>query len=276
MDQAVTSTYAYNGSMSFKMVGDSGRWAMVDFYFENGAEVVLRAVLMSEDITQSNTSQGLHNINAALGFSMKGTSELFGAVLMADDGNVIMRDGTETFILMPYQPLQWYDCQLMLNSTTGSISTYIDGELLVSSSLNVDARQIDTICLASGESGVPGYFDDLCLTVEPWPDVRAATGGLYPIPLVPLAAVLFLVVGFFMFRQVRASYSRPKQDLRAEDVMKAFGMGAPMLSMGLIISLNNGAFGDGNRDAMLFGGIVIMSLTLLLIAYLLNKMRMGG
>lgn len=273
-DQVVTTSIAYNGSKSFQMRGEEGRWAVLDYYFVNGGEIALRAALMSENFTHSNTSSGLCNINVAMGFSIKGTNEFYGSILFADDGNIIMRDGSETFILMPYEPLEWYDCLLRLNCTTGAISTFVDGELLVSSALNVDAHDIDAISLGSGESGIKGYVDDLCLTVVPWSNKTTVTGALYPIPLVPMAAILIAALGFLMFRQVRSSYALPKRVLRIEDIMKAFGMGAPLLSMGLIITINNGAFGDLHRDAMLFGGIFIMSVTLLMIFFILNKMRL--
>lgn len=273
-DQVVTTSSSYNGSKSFQMRGEDGRWAVLDYYFVNGGEVTLRAALMSENVTNSNTSLGLFNINVAMGFSIKGTNEFYGSILFADDGNIIMRDGSETFILMPYEHLEWYDCQLQLNCTTGAISTFVDGELLVSSTLNIDAHNIDAISLGSGESGIKGYVDDLCLTVMPWSHKTTVTGALYPIPLVPMAVILIAVLGFLMFRQVISSYARPKRVLRIEDIMKAFGMGAPLLSMGLIITINNGAFGDLHRDAMLFGGIFIMSVTLLVILFILNKMRL--
>jgi hypothetical protein len=274
-NQVVTDYFAYGGSKSFQLQGKVDSFGSIKQDFTNPrADMGLAAHMMSEQFTNTTNSQGLDNVNIALGFSYSESTDYYGCILFSETGNIVFDDGNDQSILMPYEAYEWYQCALLVNYTTNKIGAFIDGRLLVTSDLSIDFQTLDCIRISSGESGVTGYIDDLSLFAYTEPAILPSTSIYLPMILIPIAVILIGIPGVLFFKHVRSTRGRTKRALKIEEIMKVIGLGAPMLSIGLAIMMNNKAFGESYREIMITLGAIITGLSLLIVSYILSKMRM--
>jgi len=274
MYQTVTDDYAFDGSKSLRLIGTSGLFGSVKIDFSNPrADMGLAAHMMAENFTFTKNSEGFDNVNIALGFSYSSSTEYYGSILFSETGNIIFDYGVDQSILMPYEAHRWYLCGLLLNYTTNQIGAFIDGRLMASAYLNIDLDLLGCIRISSGESGVAGYIDDLSLYAYSTPSPAVSTRADYPLFLIPAVIVAIGVPSLLFVRHLRSSMGMPRRALRIEEIMKAIGLGAPLLSFGLIITLNNRAFGEQHQMIMISLGSTILIVTVIIVAYMLSKWK---
>lgn len=272
--QTVTDDYAFGGSKSLRLIGTDGLFGSVKIDISNPrADMGLAAHMMAENFTFTQNSEGFDNVNIALGFSYSSSTDYYGSILFSETGNIIFDYGEDQSILMPYEAKRWYLCGLLLNYTTGQIGAFIDGKLMSTAYLSIDLGLLSCIRISSGESGVAGYIDDLSLYTYSAPSSAVSTKVDYPLFLIPAVIVAIGVPSLLFVRHLRSSMGMPRRALRIEEIMKAIGLGAPLLSFGLIITLNNRAFGEQYQMVMISLGSTILIMTVIIVTYMLSKWK---
>jgi hypothetical protein len=263
--QSVTGDQHFRGTKSFRLQGTIGLYGSVKVDITNPK---------AENYTFTQNSEGYDNVNIALGFSMRGSIEYYGCVLFSETGNIIFDYGEDQSILMPYEAYRWYDIGLLLNRTTKEIGAFVDGSLMTTAHLNVDYDGLDCIRMSSGESGVAGYIDDLGLYAYASSSTVTDGGASFPFIIVPIVTAAIGVPTLLLAMHLKSTAGMPRRALKIEEIMKAIGLGAPLLSFGLITTLNNRAFGEEFRILMVTAGISLLVITVIIVVYVLSKWKL--
>ena len=275
-EQSVTDDHAYGDSAkSLRLRGTLDLFGSMKVDFTNPmADVGLSARMMAENFTHTQDPDGYDNVNIALGFSTRSSTDYYGCILFSETGNIVFDYGEDQSILMPYEPFRWYECGLYLNYTTKEIAAFIDGTLKISAHLSVDTKSLDCIRMSSGQSGVAGYIDNLGLYAY---SISSSTtdGGIdFPLLLIPIITAAIGVPTLLLVMHFKSMAGMPRRTLKIEEIMKAIGLGAPLLSFGLITTLNNRAFGDQFRVVMIAAGICLLIITVIMVTYVISKWKL--
>lgn len=274
--QVVTENYAHSGYRSFQMQGEAGSVVSVDRQFVSPSnENLITAQIMSEDYTYSKNSGGYYNTNIGIGFSSVNDTKIFGCIWFGDDGNIYFDDGESSITLKAFNAYSWYKCDVYLNSTSNRVTAWIDDILLGTMDIQPE-KQIDCVSIIAGESGVTSYIDDLTLyafisNISTNHQSVTDASNLYPIVMIPIVALLIGVPGLLLLLEVRSFNSMPKKNLKIEEILKAIGLGSPLLSIGLVLILNHRTFGDQYGDMMIIGGVVTLIITLMIVTHIVIR-----
>jgi hypothetical protein len=271
--QVVTEDYSYSGHKSFQMQGGDGSVVSVDRRFSSpGYENLITAQIMSENYTFSQNSGGSFNTNIGIGFSSVDDTKIYGCIWFGDDGNIYFDNGEESITLRAFKAYNWYKCDVYINSTSNRVTAWINDILLGTMDIHPE-KQIDCISILAGGSGVTSYIDDLTLYAYTNPFHQSNASNPYPIVMIPIVAVLIGVPAFLLLRETRSFDSLPKKRIKIEEIMKAVGLGSPLLSFGLVLILNHRAFGEQYGDLMITGGVVTIILTLMMVYHIIIRWK---
>jgi hypothetical protein len=286
IDQMVSDAHSRSGYNSFKMEGDGGSPVLVylEFTMPNN-EISLSVSLFSESIPSPNSSLGAGSVNVAFGLSTLGDPDMYVGMVLGDDGVMYLTYGDKSRALMPYQPSKWYDCQFFYNASGRSVSPWVNGNLMDTYYMDGTAPSLDSIVMVGGESGSVNYLDDLYLWSEGGAPVTPGTpdgtatypiGPYYPLMVISAAVLGAGIPGLYLLRLFTSSRTVVKGRWRVEEALKAVGMVAPILAIGIGALWANSAFGSTYSELFVCVGVFIMAFSLTVAAYLAYKWRLVG
>jgi hypothetical protein len=284
IDQVVSDAHSRSGYNSFRIEGQSGSPVLIfqQFVMPDN-EISLSASLFSERIPSPNSSLGAGSVNVAFGLSVLGDPALYVGMVLGDDGTMYLMYGDESRALMSYQPSKWYECEFFYNASARSVSPWVNGNLIDTYYLDGAVPSPDSIVIVGGESGSVNYLDDLYLWSEggtpiiPEPSDGAApstVGSYFPAMLMAAVVLGAGIPGFFLLRLFTSTRTVVKGRLRIEEVLKAVGMVAPIMAIGIGALWANSAFGSSNSELFICIGVFIVAFSITVVAYLTYKWRL--